>query len=338
MKVPLLLLSALLAAAALPAQGPTTDPAPNNDLPNPYATISDWAKLPEGMVWGGTGGVGFDPAGHIWVLQRCGANSCAGQTEDPIFEFDKSGKLLKSFGAGLFVTPHGLTVDSEGNIWATDFAMKDGKGNVVYKFNEDGKLLLTLGTPGVAGDGPDTFRQPVAVAIAPSGDIFVADGHGGNASNFRVVKFSQDGKFLKAWGTHGSGPGQFDGMHAIAFDRKGRLLVGDRGNNRIQIFDQDGKYITEWKQFSRPAGIYVDKNNNIAVADSDSNAKNHPGWQRGIRVGSATDGSVQYFIPDTNADPNFMGTSASEGVALADDGTVYGAEMTAKDLKKYVKK
>jgi streptogramin lyase len=321
-----------------PAGPPPDSTPPVNDLPNPYQTISDWATLPPGMTWGGSGGVGFDPAGHIWVLQRCGGNTCAGSAENPIIEFDKSGKYLKSFGSGMFVTPHGLAVDSRGHIWATDFAAKDGKGMQVFEFDQDGKVLLTLGKAGVAGDGDDEFSQPVAVAIAGDGDIFVADGHGNPGSNYRVVKFDKNGKFIKAWGTKGSGPGQFNGMHAIFIDGKGRVLVGDRGNNRIEIFDQDGNYITEWKQFGRPSGIYIDKKNNIYVADADSNAKSHPGWQRGIRVGSATDGSVKYFIPDPNTNPNLMGSSAAEGVAADSDGTIYGAEVTAKDLKKYVKK
>lgn len=310
---------------------------PVNDLPNPYTTISGWAKLPEGWTWGATGGVSIDKAGHVWVLQRCGGNTCVDASEDPILEFNKSGKFLKSFGSGLFVVPHSLTIDSEGNIWVADYQAKNGKGMQVFKFSPDGKVLMTLGKAGVAGDGPDEFSQPVAVAIS-KGDIFVADGHGFPGSNARIVKFSKDGKFIKTWGKKGTGPGEFGALHTIAFDMNGRLLVGDRGNNRIQIFDQDGNYIAEWKQFGRPGGIYVDKTNNIYVADSDSNAKVHPGWQRGIRIGSATDGSVQYFIPDPNTDPNLFNTSAAEYAAADADGNIYGAEVGPKDLKKYVKK
>ena len=327
-----------IAAGAAFAQAPDADVKPVNDLPNPYQTISDWAKAPAGFVWGGTGGVGADPAGNIWVLQRCGANTCAGATEDPILEFDKTGKFIKSFGAGVLVTPHGFRVDTKGNIWVTDFAAKDGKGMQVFKFSPDGKVLMTLGKAGVAGTDNDEFGQPSGVAIAANGDIFVADGHSGPTSNYRIVKFSPEGKFIKAWGTKGSGPGQFDGLHAIAIDRKGRVLVADRNNNRIQIFDQDGTYITEWKQFGRPAGIAVDKDNNIFVADCDSNSKSHPGWQRGIRIGSANDGVVKYFIPDPNSDPNFMASSAAEGIGVDADGNIYGAEVGPKDLKKYSRK
>lgn len=315
----------------------TSRDAPTNSLPNPYKTVENWAKLPEGWTWGQTGVVTTDNAGHIWVLQRCGGNTCVGATEDPVLEFDLSGTLLKHFGSGMFVVPHGLTVDKDGNVWVTDFQMKDGKGMQVFKFSPDGKVLMTLGKAGVAGDGPDEFSQPIGLAIAPNGDIFVADGHGMPGSNARVVKFSKDGKFIKTWGQKGTGPGEFDGLHAIVFDNKGRLLVGDRGNARIEIFDQDGKFITEWKQFGRPSGIYIDKKDNIYVADADSNAKSHPGWLRGIRVGSMKDGLVKYFIPDPNADPNFAGSSAAEGVAADAQGNIYGAEVGPKDLKKYVK-
>jgi len=328
----------LTASSALFAQAADSDIKPVNDLPNPYTTISDWAKAPAGFVWGGTGGVGFDPAGNVWVLQRCGANTCAGQTEDPILEFDKTGKFIKSFGAGVFVTPHGMAVDKKGNIWVTDFATKDGKGQQVFEFDQNGKILMTLGKAGVAGTDNDEFGQPSGVAINSKGEIFISDGHGMGQSNYRVVKYSADGKFIKTWGTQGSGPGQFQALHAIAIDKRDRVLAADKGNNRIQVFDADGKYITEWKQFGRPSGIAIDKDNNIYVADCDSNAKSHPGWQRGIRIGSANDGSVKYFIPDPNTDPNVMGSSAAEGIGVDAQGNVWGAEVTNKDIKKYVKK
>ena len=216
----------------------------------------------------------------------------------------------------------------------------DGHSHQVFKFNTDGKVLMTLGKAGVAGDGNDTFNQPSAVAIAPNGDIFVADGHGGN-TNARVVKFSKDGKFIKTWGKKGTAQGEFDTPHALAFDSKGRLFVGDRANNRIQIFTQDGEFLAEWTQFSRPSGIYIDRNDMIAVSDSESRERDgyghHPGWKRGIRVGSAKDGKVTAFIPDTYATPENSATSGSEGLAADGKGTIYGAEVQQKDLKKYVK-
>jgi sugar lactone lactonase YvrE len=316
------------------AQG---DVAPNNSAPNPYRTIADWAKLPAGRTWGATAGVAVDRHDNIWVAERCGANTCVGSDLPPILEFNTSGKLLKSFGAGMFVFPHGIAVDKDGNVWVTDGQGKDGKGQQIFKFSPDGKVLMTLGKAGVAGDGPDTFNQPSAVAIAPNGDIFVADGHGGN-SNARIVKFTKDGKFIRTWGKKGTAPGDFDIPHCLAFDSKGHLYVGDRNNNRIQIFDQDGNYISELKQYSRPSGIFIDKNDTIYVADSESESvsKNHYGWKRGIRGGNLKDGSVTAFIPDPVAVAT--GTSSAEGVAVDSKGVIYGAEVGQKDLKKYVRK
>ncbi|MBO0861523.1 MAG: 6-bladed beta-propeller, partial [Chloracidobacterium sp.] len=330
---------AIVVALAVFAGGAYTqgDIRPVNDLPNPYATVENWAKMPEGREWGATSAVDIDPDGEsIWVAERCGANTCEGSNLPTILKFDASGKLIKSFGEGMFIFPHGIHVDGNGNVWVTDGippgpVTRDaaGKGHIVVKFSPDGKVLMTLGKAGVAGAGTDTFNQPSDVVTAPNGDIFVADGHGGN-SNARIVKFSKDGKFIKTWGKKGSGPGEFDTPHALALDSKGRLFVGDRNNNRIQIFDQDGKFLEEWKQFSRPSGIFIDKNDVIYVTDSESNARRNLGWKRGIRVGSARDGKLVAFIPDPEKDPDKSATSGAEGVAADSQGNVYGAEVGSR--------
>ena len=307
--------------------------------PNPYRTVEKWFMLPEGRTMGSTSAVSVAPNGHIWVAERCGVNSCATSNLAPILEFDPSGKLLQSFGAGMFLFPHGFTIDKDGNIWVTDGQGAAGKGHQVFKFSPQGKVLMTLGKAGVAGDGQDTFNQPNAVAIAPNGDIFISDGHDAGKGNARVVKFSKDGKFIKQWGGQGSGPGQLNVPHTMAFDSQGRLFVGDQANNRIQIFDQDGKFLAEWNQFSRPSGIFIDRNDVIYVTDSESTDRegygNHPGWKRGIRIGSAKDGTVTAFIPDPT--PGTGATSTSEGVTADAQGNVYGAEVGARDVKKYVK-
>ncbi len=303
---------------------------------NPYRVVEGWAKLPDGRIWGSTAAVDVDANDHIWVAERCGANSCADSKLAPIMEFDQSGKLLRSFGAGLFVFPHGISVDKEGNVWVTDGLGKDGKGHQVFKFSPSGNILLTLGKAGIAGDGPDLFNAPSDVIVATNGDIFVADGHG-RETNARVVKFSRDGKFIKSWGKKGIAPGEFDTPHGLAFDSKGRLFVADRNNNRIQIFDQEGNFIEQWTQFSRPSGIFIDVKDNIYVADSESNSvRTHPGWKRGIRIGHISDGYVTAFIPDPVE--STMGTSAAEGVAADSLGNIYGAEVGPKALKKYVRK
>jgi len=305
--------------------------------PNPYTTIEKWGQLPPGRTWGSTSAVDVAPNGHIWVAERCGANSCAKSDLPPILEFDPSGKLLKSFGARMLIFPHGFHVDRDGNVWVTDAQGQDGKGHQVLKFSPDGKLLLALGKPGVAGAGNDELNQPSDVAVAPNGDIFIADGHD-TGSNMRIVKYSKDGKFIKTWGKPGAGPGEFNVPHGIAFDSKGRLFVADRANNRLQIFDQDGKFLEEWKQFSRLSGIYIDKNDVLYGADSESNTKRNPGWKRGIRVGSARDGKVTAFIPDPEEKPDASATSGSEGIAADANGNIFGAEVGPKMIKKYVRK
>ena len=207
----------------------------------------------------------------------------------------------------------------------------------MFKFSPDGKLLMTLGKQNTPGSGTDQFNAPSAVVTAPNGDIFVADGHGGN-TNARIMKFAKDGTFIKTWGKKGSGPGELDVPHTIAMDSQGRLFVGDRQNNRIQIFDQEGKFLDQWTQFSRPSGVYIDAKDNIYVADSESASvsKNHDGWTRGIRVGSAKDGSLTALIPDP--DEKATTTSAAEGVAADAAGNIYGAEVGPKRMMKYVRK
>ena len=340
-------LGSVIAMAVAAAFGQAV--SPTNSLPNPYRAVESWAQLPQGRTWGSTSGVGIDPDGtSVWVADRCGQSAlpsamrpgipfaCDGSSLDPILKFDGSGKLVKGFGAGLFVFPHGLHVDREGNVWVTDGLGRDGKGHQVIKLSPDGKVLLRLGKAGLAGNGPDEFNAPSAVVTAPNGDIFVADGHG-RETNARIVKFTKEGRFIKTWGKQGSGPGEIDIPHAIAMDSRGRLFLGDRQNNRIEIFDQDGNYIEQWFQFSRPSGVFVDKNDNLYVADSESESvsKNHDGWKRGIRVGRVSDGVVTAFIPDPVE--KTTGTSAAEGVAADAMGNIYGAEVGPRRVMKYVK-
>lgn len=317
-----------------------------NELPNPFQTITDWAKLPTGRTWGSTSAVDIDKDGvSIWVAERCGANSCLGSSLDPILKFDANGNLVKSFGAGLVLSPHGIDVDHEGNVWVTDCActgprgqLPPDKGHQVYKFSSDGKLLMTLGAPGGAA-GSGYFWQPNDVLVAPNGDIYVAEGHSSaDTANARILKFSKDGKLIASWGRRGAGPLEFDQPHALAMDSRGRIYVGDRSNNRIQILDQNGKLLDTWQQFSRPSGIFIDANDNIYVTDSESGsvARGRTDWQRGIRMGSAKDGSVTAFIPDPV--PNPPSTSAAEGVAVDARGHIYGAEVGSRSLKKYVRK
>jgi DNA-binding beta-propeller fold protein YncE len=376
----------LLSSGAVVGAQPAAQPT--NGAPNAYQTVEGWAKMPEGRTWGSTSAVEIDKDGtSIWVAERCGVNNCLGSNLDPVLKFDARGNLVKSFGAGLILSPHGIFVDRDGNVWVTDCTCTLGgggrgrggggggggggrgadtaggaraaappppppaadKGHQVYKFSPDGKLLMTLGKAG-GGRDPEFFFQPNDVLVAPNGDIYVSEGHGSApGATARVLKFDRGGKLIGTWGTvvdtSASGrsqPQAFDQPHALAMDSRGRLFVGDRGNNRIKIFDQSGKLLDTWYQFSRPSGIYIDKNDNIYVADSESGSvsRTRPEWLRGIRVGSAKDGSLTAFIPDPNTrvSPEFSGTSAAEGVAVDSKGTVYGAEVGPKALKRYERK
>src|SRR5882672_5745733 len=251
--------AALVAALAITNAGTQGQgqQAASNDFPNPYK-VESFGQLPPGRRIGAAYGIDIDRDGKsVWVFERCGANTCDGSNVPPLLKFDSSGRLVASFGAGMFVYPHGIFINADDNIWVTDGQGRNGKGHQVVKFSPTGRVLTTLGTAGVAGNGTDTFNQPSDVLVASNGNIFVADGHGGD-TNARIVKFDKEGRFIKEWGQKGSGPGEFDTPHALVLDAQGRLLVADRGNSRIQVFDQDGKFIAQWKQFGRPSGIFLD--------------------------------------------------------------------------------
>lgn len=335
-------LFATIVAGSLEGEGALaqTNSVPNSQ-PNPYRRIEHFLKLPAGRSMGSSSAVAIDHAGHIWVAERCGANNCAGSSIDPIVEFDANGNFVKAFGGGKLLFPHGFFIDGADHVWVTDGHVGDGKGDDVLEFDQSGKLLRTLGKPGVAGAGRDTFHEPNAVLVAPNGCIFVSDGHEPGQGNARVVKFDKDGKFIKEWGEHGSGPGQFEAPHTLAMDSKGRLFVGDRGNNRIQIFDQDGKFVASWTQFGRPSGIYIDQHDVLYVTDSESREPegygHHPGWKRGIRVGSARDGVVNAFIPDLQPDQQQTFTTGGEGIAADAHGAIYSAQVDPRDIVKFQK-
>ena len=315
------------------------DLAPRNDLPQPYRTTRDWGQLPAGTKWAAVTAVEASPGGVIYVVHRCFANSCAGRSEPPILKFDGNGRLLASWGEGMFIFPHGATVDGDGNLWIADARGEDGKGHQVVQFTPDGKVLMTLGKAGVSGSGPDLFDQPTDVVVAPNGDIFVTDSHR-NGKNNRVVKFTGDGKFVKEWGRKGSAAGEFSEAHTIAIDSRGRLFVGDRENNRIQIFDQDGRYLEEWRQFGRPSGIFITADDTIYVADSesgpDTGAHELSGIKKGIRIGNARTGAVTAFIEDSES--TTAEHSGAEGVGVDAQGNVYGAVVRRQLLERHVKK
>ena len=351
-------LAAVSAKAALAQQYPKP-----TDLPNSYRLVEGWPTLPKEMGgghWGEVIRVHVARDGNIWVFHRCfntvppGHATCInrGAANPPILEFDPSGKLLKSFGAGLFAYPHGFTIDADGNLWTSDVNDEatvlgmsakntDGvlMGEEVLKLSPDGKVLMVLGKEGVAGNGNDTFDRPTGVAIAPNGDIFVSDGHQPNKfGTGRIVKFAKDGRFIKSWGRKGSAPGEFDEPHDIFIGgSQQQLYVADRRNNRIQVFDQDGNFIAAWYQFGQPSSVFVGKDDTVYVGASFRDPAAKKGELRGIVIGSAKDGALTAFIPDpADLDKVESGTSAS-GIAADDAGNIYAADVGAHNLRKYVK-
>ena len=309
-----------------------------------FTIDNDFFKMQSGRPIGSTAGISISPDGKsIWVFDRCGANDCVGSDLDPIMQFDLDGNQLASFGSQMFVRPHGLHVDFEGNVWVTDGEgpdgedpRRDGKGHQVFKFSPEGNVLMTLGKPGVAGDGNYEFNQPSSVLVAPDGNIFVGDGHGG-ASNSRIMKYSASGEFLTSWGSQGSRPGQFAVPHDLAMDSTGRIFVGDRGNNRVQIFDQDGNFIKEWPQFGRPSGLFIDDNDMLYVTDSSSENRGPTGspnnsspYAEGVRVASVRDGSVTLFLDDPHEN------GSQEGIVVDKAGTIYGSLTAGRALRKYL--
>ena len=278
-------------------------------MANPYQIIPKWPNL--GTIKPGAAiGIIPDGKGGTWLHHR---------SEPPILHIDASGNVVRQFGNGMFVQAHGFCQDRDGNFWAGDsgpFAdspATKGRGFQLFKFSPDGKVLLTLGRAGVSrADKATTFIGPTACAVAPNGEIIVADGHWPRPTDAqqdgdRLVRIKTDGTFVAEYGKLGPGPGEFMGPHALAFDSQGRLFVADRSNNRVQIFDRDMKFVDDWRQFGRPSGIVVLRDDTLIVADSESHqfiggppqapegggsVLRNPGWGNGIRIGSAKDGSL----------------------------------------------
>jgi DNA-binding beta-propeller fold protein YncE len=342
---PSALFTALLGIALLAAGGPLSAQSGRS----PYRTVDDWAQLPDGREMGAVGKVTIDTDGeHVWAVIRCDAggdrfgSECRDSELDPVVKFDLDGKVVESFGGGMFIWPHGIDVDADGNVWVTDAVSSvnipegDTRGHQVIKFSPTGEVLMKLGTPGVAGSGPDGFNSPADVVVAPDGTVFIADGHNATGNN-RVKKYSSAGDFIMSWGQTGYAPGEFRALHAIDMDASGRIFVGDRSNNRIQIFDQQGTHLATWTQFGRPSGIFFDGNGQIFVADSESDDIENPGWEMGIRIGNVETGWVTDFVIYPWGDPRDRAGNGAEFVAVDRDGNMYGGEPRPRKLQKYMK-
>jgi sugar lactone lactonase YvrE len=350
------------AAQVTPAPGQTRGfPAPGQSrggyppwtstMASPYRVTPNWPRLGD-IKPGAAIGIIPDGKGGTWLHHR---------SEPPILHIDASGAVDRRFGNGMFVQAHGFCQDRDGNFWAGDsgpFAdnpATKGRGFQLFKFSPDGKVLLTLGKAGVSKAGRDTFIGPTACAIAPNGDVIVADGHWPRPTDAqqdgdRLVRLRTDGTFVAEYGKLGAAPGEFMGPHALAFDSQGRLFVADRSNNRVQVFDRNMQFVDEWRHFGRPSGIAILKDDTVIVADSESsqfiggppeapegggNKVRNPGWGNGIRIGSAKDGSLRYFVQGTRP----------EGMGADNDGNVFAgltgncdASPSGGCLQKWVKR
>ena len=324
-------------------------------LPNPNPNrMASWGTLPAGREWGSTAGIDIDPTdGNVVAYERCGSGSAGGPGQncqnnpvDPIFKFDRNtGEILQNFGAGIFVTPHGIHVDDEGNIWVTDFAGNGEKGHQVHKFSPEGELLMSLGIAGQPGNGPGQLNQPNDVIVGPDGSIFVADGHSGqgmttdaqieegraNGQTGRILKYTPEGELITQWGRIGYEHGEFRTPHALEFDSQGRLWVADRGNHRIEIFDQDGNYLDSRYAHGRISGLFITDDDMLYTIDSESTMISHPNWRTGVRIGPISEDVITGFIPpwDSEAHNRIYSGSAGEGIAVDGDGNVYAAEGPA---------
>jgi sugar lactone lactonase YvrE len=295
-----------------------------------YTEVPSWGPVPVSppVEWE-MGGVAASLAGDRLFLAR--------RSDPPLLQMDPaSGKVIRQWGDGLLMWPHSLYLDRDGFLWVSDATVADGprlnlataipsavragRGHQVHKLDRTGHVVMSLGTQGVSGPDEAHFNAPTSVAIARNGDIFVSDGHGGN-TNTRVVVFSKDGRFLRTWGTKGSGAGQFAEPHGLALDSRERVLVADRSNGRIEVFDRDGHFIEQWMQFGkRPCAIVI-------LPDDTMYVSSHSGKEENIvTIGSAKDGRVTTVVKDV--------VEGVDGIAVDKAGTIYLTSATGRAVRK----
>lgn len=298
-----------------------------------YHVVHGWPQLPPGRDLGAVSGVGVDAHGDVFVFHRNGrvwpASSVLSTQSialPTVTVFDgRTGRILSEWGANTFAMPHGLTVDARGHVWLTDVALQQ-----VYEYSRDGRLLMTLGARGVAGNDSRHFNRPTEVAIARDGSFYVSDGY----RNTRIVKFSPKGKFLFQWGTSGDKPGQFNLPHCVKLDQEDRVYVCDRSNARVQIFDAQGHFLAQWKgaEIGRPYDLAIAPDGSMLIADGGDQPDTPPDRSGVALVGP--DGKVaDRFGRWGNYDGEF---EMAHGIAVGPDGAVYVGDITGKRIQKFV--
>ena len=283
----------------------------------PYIAVPESFQLPPGTNFGGTSGVAFNSKGNLFVIHR---------GPMPLMEFDPDGRFIRGFGDGLFERPHGLRIDAQDNIWATDVA-----ANVVYKFNPSGRLEMVLGVKGQAGEWHRfghlrLFHEPNEAVVGPAGDIFVLQGHGKGDS--RVLKFDKDGNFIKTWGGHGKGPGEFDLPHSLVFDTQGLLYIADRNNARIQVFDADGTWIRESLHPGAPCGLFMGADQHIWMAHGHT----------GLIMKLDLDGNVVATMAGAGQGKTLGKYGEAHYIAVSPRDEIFVADTLNWRVQKYVRK
>jgi peptidylamidoglycolate lyase len=272
-------------------------------------------------------GVAVDRENRIWCVERGAV---------PVQVYSPAGELVQSWGRGEFKSVHNIRLDGRGNVWITDF-----EAHVVKKFTPDGKLLLTLGTPGRSGEDETHFNRPTDTAITPGGDVFVSDGYG----NRRIVHFNAQGKFVKAWGTYGSGPGQFSLPHMIVVDSRGVLYVADRNSGRVQLFDQKGRFLNQWGNLIMPWGLCMMSNDELWVCGSSPQwwrrDDSYPPPRNQLFMRFSLDGRVQQVwgvpIGVDGKDTKPGECNWVHGMAIDAQGNIYAGDILGKRLQKFIR-
>jgi peptidylamidoglycolate lyase len=332
-------LIATLTSACARTDAPGAQASAASGLAGECHVVHGWPAL-QGELLGVTSGVGVDSRGNVHVLHRAGRNWYEDRPfpADPIARstimvFDgASGALLRRWGEGVFIMPHGLTVDSQDNVWVTDVGLHQ-----VFQFSPEGQLLLTVGARAHPGSTSGSFNQPTDVAVRPDGGFYVSDGY----ENTRIVRFDPDGRFVASWGAPGNGPGEFDLPHGIELDGSGRLYVADRSNARVQIFDSAGTFLTEWRgpRIGRPAGLALAPDGSVFVADIGDleeeplQVATNPARRRGVVRLSAEGEVLGRFGAFGIQDGQFI---TPHDVAVAPDGSVYIVDADGWRVQKFV--
>jgi DNA-binding beta-propeller fold protein YncE len=310
------LLPILLFLAQVPGVLSGPDPKQMETAPDlGYRAVETGLKLPDGMRMGAASSVAFNARGHMIVFNR-GAQ--------PLMEFDAQGTLVRAFGEGRYMRPHGMRIDPEGNIWTTDVS-----GHTVTKMSAAGDVLLTLGTRGQSGNwdeaaGTRLLFEPADIGFGPGGDVFVVQGHG--RGDGRVLRFDRSGRLLRSWGGKGSADGQFDQPHSIVIDRQGMVYVADRENRRVQIFDTDGRFIKSWKFAGLPCGLLIGPDQQMYLAS---------GFSGQILRLDANGKAVAAMGQPGKALGEF---GEAHYMAIAPSGDIYVADTINAALHKYVKR